>query len=96
MKSLMIAATILLAAEIVQPSMYLPFPTQAEAEARSRAQCVQEGCEGLKWQVISVSGGRFALVIPPPLHKPSLPDPTGVTIYEWGRLKTAKQLGLED
>jgi len=84
--------TIMLA---VATSMYLPFPTQAEAEARSRAQCVQEKCEGMKWQVIALPDGRFALAIPPPLHKPSLPNATGLTIYEWGRLKTARQLGIE-
>ncbi len=92
MKLFIILVAYVIAAEI--GTMYLPFPTQGEAEARSRSQCVQDGCEGLKWPVVSLPDGRFAIAIIRPV-KPSLPNASGLTIYEIGKMKTGKQLGID-
>jgi len=94
MRSVLTALGVLIAGGAVAAPMYLVFSTQEAAEERSRAQCAVDGCRGLKWPVVPLPGGQYGVEVENP-RKPSVPNPSGLTIYEIGRMKTKKQVGLE-
>jgi hypothetical protein len=89
----------------VNPNSYIVFPTLAQAQARSQAQCAALGCDGkftvFWWNVVPLTDGTAAVEIQPSgtFSTATAAGPCktscGLTANEQSQLQTATQLGTK-